>query len=679
MILSVQTPIQFAKGVGEKRSSLFAKIGLKTFGDALRYFPRDYEDRSKVVKISELENGVPACFLATVNEPVQYSKIRQGLELCKTRVSDDEGTVLELTFFNAAYVKDALRVYETYIFYGKLIFGQYKLTMQNPVFEKADSAGRVTGRILPVYSLTAGLTQGHVRNVTVQALEKCRDELPELLPAEITERHSLCDARFAYENIHFPKNFTDMQQARRRLVFEELLVLQLGLQRVKQNRSGLPGKVVSNADLLPFYKQLPYLPTNAQRKTLEKIGIDLKSGTVCNRLIQGDVGSGKTLVAAGAAYLVCRSGMQTALMAPTSLLCEQHYESLAPLMENFDIKMGILTGAMNPKKRKDTMEKLKNDDIDFIVGTHALFSEGVSFANLGLCVTDEQHRFGVSQRQLLAEKGNQVHRLVMSATPIPRTLAHIMYGDLELSVMDELPPGRQNVDTFVVDEGYRERINAFIRKQVKGGRQVFIVCPLIEDENETGLQAAAEYFERLRDNIFPDLTLGLVHGKQKAAEQEKTMRQFAAGELQILVATTVIEVGVNVPNASLMIVENAERFGLSQLHQLRGRVGRGAHKSYCVLFLQTHGEVAKARLEILRSTNDGFVIAEKDLALRGPGDFFGERQHGLPAFELADLSADTDLLTKTREEAEMLVKTDPKLENIPALREAVRKLQEKLS
>ena len=675
----LETNIQYAKGVGEKRAKLFARVGIHTFEDMLRYFPRDYEDRTKIVPISALENGVPSGFAAEVIEPVHCSRIRDGLDICKTKVADEDGSVLDLVFFNAPYVKNALHENTRYVFYGRPMMGMQRLSVQNPVFEEFSKAGRVTGRILPVYRLTNGLTHQLIRTVAGQVLTQCQTEYPTLLSPEMEARQGLCSASFAYQRIHFPQNHEEIHTARRRLVFEELLVLQLGLQTIKQRSVGRAGKLISETELTEFFQALPFRLTDAQNQALQDIARDLQSGFVMNRLVQGDVGSGKTVIAAGAAYMVCRAGFQAAMMAPTALLAEQHFQELQPLLEKFEIRTGLLTGAMSAKERKKTLSMLASGELFFVIGTHALFSGDVVFYNLALCITDEQHRFGVVQRQLLAQKGGEAHKLVMSATPIPRTLAHIMYGDLDLSVMNEMPPGRKKVDTFVVDETYRGRIEKFIRKQVEEGRQVFIVCPLIEDENDTGLQAADDYAKHLQTEIFPDFQVGVVHGKQKPRQQEAVMRSFVEGTLQILVSTTVIEVGVNVPNATLMIVENAERFGLSQLHQLRGRVGRGEAKSYCILFLQTKGEKARARLEALRSSNDGFFIAEQDLALRGPGDFFGERQHGLPVFDIADLSEDTVVLGQTRQEAQRLMEEDPELSACPALRKAVQKLEAKLS
>ncbi|MDR0324530.1 MAG: ATP-dependent DNA helicase RecG [Oscillospiraceae bacterium] len=629
--------IQYLKGIGEKRARLFQKLGLFSVEDVLAFVPRAYEDRTKIVPIRELRPGEAACFRATVASNVTGAHIRKGLDLYKTKVFDETGELF-LTFFNAPYVKNALVWGETYVFFGKI--GENR-GMINPVFER--EMGGTTGRILPVYRATAGLTQGTLRNAAKQALEKL--EPPETLPDETRQTYSLCTARFAAENIHFPQTEELLSVARKRLVFEELLLLQLGLSVRRGRIDKTPGPPFKEANMEPFYKALPFEPTEAQRSAIGDIQKDCLSGM--NRLIQGDVGCGKTAVAAAAAYMAFQNGYQTALMVPTEILAEQHARSLGKLFEPLGLRAGLLTG-----RDKKALSGIASGDIHLAVGTHALLSETVSFAKLGLVVTDEQHRFGVEQRARLFTKGEEPHRLVMSATPIPRTLARILYGDLDVTVMRGLPPGRMPVKTYVVDEEVRHRIEAFVRKTVQEGGQVYIVCPVIEENEELGLRSADAYAEEIRAEVYPDLRVGLLHGKIKAKDRESVMRGFADGEIDILVATTVIEVGVDVPNAALMVVENAERFGLSQLHQLRGRVGRGKRESHCVLFMQNNS--ARERLEVLRREHDGYAVAEADLRLRGPGDFFGNRQHGLPEFKIADLSNDMDVLQASREAAEAL-------------------------
>lgn len=652
--------IQYLKGVGEKRAALFAKLGLYTTEDLLAHYPRSYEDRTDMRPIAELKIGDAVCVRAMVAVPVTGHRIRGGLELFKTQVFDDTGT-LRLTFFNAPYVKTLLRQGAEFTFFGKVSGLPGAPEMTNPVCEPVEKAGNATGRILPRYRLTADLSQGFVRSAVTQALSKSLESLDDPLPEDLRRRLELCHTRFAVENIHFPQNLKALELARRRLVFEELLVLQLALARLKAGRQRQAGLALPPAELDDFYAALPFGLTDDQLKAVGDFLRDMEAGNLAHRLIQGDVGSGKTVVAAACAVSAIRSGVQAALMAPTEILAEQHYETLNAQLGTLGIQTELLTGSLTAARKRKARERIASGEAQMIIGTHALLSAGVEFRRLGLAITDEQHRFGVLQQSALSSKtggGLPPHRLVMSATPIPRTLALVMYGDMDVTVMRGMPPGRKPVKTYPVTEDMRPRIQAFIRKLVGEGRQVYIVCPLIEDEQEMGYAAAAEYAENLRENVFPDLSVGLIHGKLSGKKKEETMRAFAGGELQILVATTVIEVGVNVPNATLMVIENAERFGLSQLHQLRGRVGRGSEESFCVMFLQSQGEAARQRLEILQKNTDGFAIAEADLSMRGPGDFFGERQHGLPEFKLADLSADMELVRLAQEEAAALVMND---------------------
>ena len=607
------------------------------------------------------------CLELLVAEPPHLSRIRKGLELVKARLVDDTGSVTA-TFFNQSYMKDALRTGETYVVYGRVEGPPGRRQMTNPVCERADRA-RFTGRILPIYPLTRGISNNLLAGLTLRCVEECAGQMEETLPAGLRREHALAAAEFACRNIHFPRDEETLELARRRLIFEELFCLACGMALLRTRRTCAEGVPFSTPPVEEFLALLPFSLTAAQRRAMEEVAVDTASGAPMNRLVQGDVGSGKTMVAAYGAWLAAKNGGQCALMAPTELLAEQHFRSLAPLLGRAGVRVGLLTGSVKGKARKELYAALAAGEVDLVVGTHALLSEGVVFSDLALAITDEQHRFGVAQRAALAAKaGRTPHVLVMSATPIPRTLALIIYGDLEVSVIDELPPGRTPVETYVVGEDKRQRMYRFVRKLVGQGRQAYLVCPAVEEGEESpgepggeGLKAAVPYAEHLRSEVFPDLRVGLVHGKMKARDKDAAMTAFAAGELDVLVSTTVIEVGVDVPNAALMVVENADRFGLSQLHQLRGRVGRGKHQSYCVLMTSTHSAESRERLRVLAKTADGFRIAEEDLKLRGPGDFFGQRQHGLPQLGIADLAADMRVLKEAQQAAQALLEADPGL------------------
>lgn len=668
--------IQFLKGIGEKRARLFNRLGLFYVDELLDYFPRAYEDRTTFRTVKELQSGEYACVRATVSAPVSHAYIRKGMELFKTKVFDGSGEIA-LTFFNAPYVKAALQTGGCYRFYGKTEGEGYRRQMVNPVFEAADKENGVTGCVIPLYHTTQGLSQGLLRSAVKQAISLTLENREEILPDELRRGETLCKIQFALEHIHFPKSPEALEIARRRLVFDELLLWQLGLSERRGRLFQTPGPVLQDAGMDKFWQALPFTPTEGQVQAICDILCDTHTGVGMNRLIQGDVGSGKTVVAAAAAFLACRNGYQSALMVPTEILAGQHAAELTPFFEKLGIQTGLLTGGGAAAARRMVRQGLENGQIGLCIGTHALLSDNVNFQNLGMVITDEQHRFGVGQRARLYEKGVSPHRLFMSATPIPRTLAHIIYGDLEVSLIKGMPPGRVPVKTYVVTEEYRDRIYGFIRKIVNEGGQTYIVCPLIEEDESLDLRSAEEYARQLSEKV--DLRIGLVHGKLKAREREAVMNRFAAGELDILVATTVIEVGVNVPNAALMIVENAERFGLSQLHQLRGRVGRGKRESHCVLFLQSGGEVSRMRLDVMRRSSDGFEIAEADLRLRGPGDFFGRRQHGLPQFRIADLSGDMTVLERSKAVASALLQDDSMLEKPchAALRRAALDMMER--
>ena len=635
-------PITILKGVGPTKAKQFANLNIFTLQDLICHFPRGYEDRTKLVTIASLEVDQPACFRAMVMNHPRTNHIRQGLDITKVQVADHTAR-LSLTFFNNKYAVEGLQYGCEYIFYGTVSGDYMGYQMTNPVFEALESAPITTRRVLPIYPLTAGLSNAAVLKAVQQALAIC--DLPaEILPEAVRRQYGILPADRAYYAIHQPSSMAEAEMAKKRLIFEEFFVFSAGLSLMRATRADKHTAPYENTDLRPFYAALPFTLTGAQQSAIGEILADLRRGTPMNRLVQGDVGSGKTMVAAAAAYCAATNRHQAALMAPTEILAEQHYHSLSRLLTPLGLRLGLLTGSMKEKDKKAVRAALADGTLDLAIGTHALLSDATVFQDLGLVIADEQHRFGVAQRSKLSAKGEDPHLLVMSATPIPRTLALIMYGDLDVSILNELPPGRQSVDTFLVNESYRPRINAFIRKQVAEGHQCFIVCPAVEENEELNIKSAEVWADTLERTVFPDLRVSLLHGQMKGPEKEAVMAAFARGEADILVATTVIEVGVDVPNATLMVIEDADRFGLSQLHQLRGRVGRGSSKSYCILTSQNRNPETLQRIKAFCKTNDGFRIAEEDLRLRGPGDFFGSRQSGLPTFRVADLSMDLQTL-----------------------------------
>ncbi len=658
--MDLKTRLDTFPGVGPARVKALKRLGLETVGDLLSYYPRAYEDRTRIYSISNAPAEVPVCVSAMVADVPSLSRLRKGLNVTKCRIVDHTGSA-QVTFFNQDYVRHALQPGENYIFYGRLeAMGRHR-QFTNPVFEREDKT-RFTGRIMPVYPLTAGVSNNLLAGLALPSVEECAAMVPEELPHHVRLSHGLCTAEYACRNVHFPADMEALTIAKRRLVFEELFFLSCGMSFLRRRRAGVEGRVFFRRETKEFLSLLPFTPTLAQTRAMEEIAADLSSGKPMNRLVQGDVGSGKTAVAAYAAFLAHAAGAQTAMMAPTEILAHQHFETLTKLLSPARIVVGLLTGSMKAAEKRSVCAALARGDIHLIVGTHALLSEGVEYQDLGLVITDEQHRFGVGQRSALSSKAKTPpHVLVMSATPIPRTLALLIYGDLDVTVIDQLPPGRTPVETYLVGEDKRQRMYNFVRKNVSEGRQVYMICPAVE-EGETGdLKAVTAYAGELSGQVFPDLRVGLVHGRLKARDKEAVMAAFSAGELDILVSTTVVEVGVDVPNASLMIVENAERFGLSQLHQLRGRVGRGQWQSYCVLVTGNRSSETLERLRYFTGTTDGFKIAEKDLELRGPGDFFGQRQHGLPTLQAADLAGDTRVLKEAQDAAEELLKADPDL------------------
>ncbi len=647
--MTVSDEITYLKGVGEKRAKLFKKLNIETVGDLLAHYPRDYVDFTAPQPISELEPEETAVFSGIVIKKLK-PYISPRYSIFKVIISDNTDNML-LTFFNSQYTFEKLEQGQEYIFHGKIKGTILAKECQSPVFISAEEKNLLT----PKYNLTAGLTANMVSGCVKNALKSCETE--DLLPESLKERFGLTDYKSALQGVHFPESYDRLLASRRRLAFEELLTLQLGLKLLKGKNRSTTSVIMEDKDISDFFASLPFTPTNAQLRAVKECMADMQSEIPMNRLLQGDVGSGKTLVAAAICCFAAKNGYQSALMAPTEILAKQHYNTLKAFLEPMGIKVVLLTGS---SRKAAVYKELSEGTADIAVGTQALIQEKVKFRDLGLVITDEQHRFGVEQRAILSAKGMKPHTLVMSATPIPRTLALIIYGDLEISVLDEMPKGRIPIKTYGVDTGYRERIYNFIKKYIENGFQAYIVCPLIE-EGVSEKASAVKYFEELKAQHFTDIPIGLLHGKMKQKEKDEVMVRFKGNEIKLLVSTTVIEVGVDVPNAVVMVIENAEQFGLSQLHQLRGRVGRGTEQSHCILITDSRSEYTKARIDTMVRTSDGFEIANEDLRLRGPGDFFGSKQHGLPELKIADMSSDVEILQETKILSEEILKNDPKL------------------
>lgn len=670
-MLNLDSNIQFIKGVGEKRAKLFNSLGIFCVDSLIHFYPRKYEDWSASKNLEAVKSGETVSIKATLITPVKEAMIRRGLTLFKCKFSDGKN-VISVTIFNNKYLAKSLRIYEDYYLYGKIEKSLLNFSMNSPKIEKAENILAIQ----PVYPAKEKLTSRSISKIMKTALDEL-GEIEETLDDEIMRKYSLISLDKAIKNIHFPNSADDYLPARKRLIFEELLTLQLGLLKLKSNKKSETALVIKDDYSSEFEKLLPFNLTNAQKRTISECLQDMKSKYPCNRLVQGDVGSGKTAVAASLIYSVIKNGYQATMMAPTEILATQHYESLLKILAPAGINIRLLTGSTPVKEKKEIKKALFDGEIDLIIGTHALIQNDVAFKNLALVITDEQHRFGVKQRAQLAEKGEDVHTIVMSATPIPRTLGLILYGDLDISILDELPPGRQEIRTDVVDSRYHKRLYKFIKDAIARGEQCYIVCPAVE-ENETNIKSAEELADELANGEFKGYNLGILHGKMKPKDKEAIMKSFASGKVSLLVATTVVEVGVDVPNATIMVIENAERFGLSTLHQLRGRVGRGNKKSYCVLVSDAKGETARERLMTMKKYSDGFKIADTDLKLRGPGDFFGSRQHGLPELKIADMVEDMDTLQNAQECAKSILRNDFSLSNHPALKKQMNKMFEKI-
>lgn len=667
--------IRIFQGIGEKRLLAFHRLGIDTVFDLITYFPRRYEDRSIIKPISQVQDGETVCVETILASDPTLARIRRGLEIVKFRAVDDSG-MIDISYFNQSYIRTQFHKGDSVRFYGKIQIKNRHVTMTNPVADHLDKTSHQTGSITPVYKTTQGLTQNNIRNTMEQALSIAH-EIPELLPQDVLDEFDLCPCGDAFIQIHRPDDYGKLEYARNRFVFEEFFRLCITMQYLKQSHQDTPGIQMSKTDETDFLKTLPYSPTGAQMRAIKDIRQDMESGCAMNRMIQGDVGSGKTLVASYAAWVCCRNGCQCAMMAPTEILAEQHYRTFLKQLSPYGIQIALLTGSTPAGEKREIKKRLAEGTIHFVIGTHALFSEDVEYDNLALVITDEQHRFGVAQRNKLVQKSANAHVLVMSATPIPRTLALMIYGDLDVSVIDEMPPGRQPIETYAVNSTYRPRLNAFIQKTVEAGRQVYVVCPAIEDNEAFPLTTVEEHKQALK-RALPQVRIAMVHGKMKDQEKDRIMRSFSEGEIDVLVSTTVIEVGVDVPNAALIIIEDADRFGMSQLHQLRGRVGRGDAQSYCILVSDTANDNAVERLKMMTKTQSGFEVAEKDLAMRGPGDFFGDRQHGLPPIRIADLCTDMSILQQAQSSAMDLIRKDPDLSH-PDHRELFKYVQQNAS
>lgn len=658
----INESIQYVKGIGPKKAEKLNKLGIYTIKDLLYYFPRQFEDRSIIKKIAQLEDEEKVTVKALITNIESYTP-KKGMTITRIDVKDDTGFA-KLTFFNKEYIKNTFRVGDSILAFGKVKKNGRFVELNSCELEYLSASPKNIGKLVPVYPLSYGVTNKDIMNTVRMVFESKDIKIPEYMPEYILKKYRLCGIEYAIKNIHFPKDKESLKIALYRLIFEELLVLQLGLFMYKGGSSDEKGILFKrNQRLDEVLKSLPFSLTRAQNRALNEIIDDMCSEKVMNRLVQGDVGSGKTVVALLALAECVFNGYQGALMAPTEILAQQHYESFTETFEDIGINVELLTGSVTKKQKEGILQRAKDGEIDILIGTHALIEDNVEFKNIGLVITDEQHRFGVRQRGKLSSKGESPDILVMTATPIPRTLALILYGDLDISIIDELPPGRQPIETIAVEKKKRDKVyNSLVRREVDKGRQVYIVCPLVEESETLDITSATETAEEIKRDFFPDLRVGLLHGKMKPSEKDTIMTAFKNHELDILVSTTVIEVGVNVPNSTLMIIENAERFGLAQLHQLRGRVGRGKHQSYCVLIYGSNSEVCRKRMSIMEETNDGFKISEKDLEIRGPGEFFGTMQHGVPELKVANLFKHMKILKTVQQEARIIIGEDSTLD-----------------
>ncbi len=657
----ISNNVQFLKGVGPSKALLLNKLGIYSIKDLIEHFPRSYEDRTKIKKIAELTDGKMSLFIATINGDIKAQRVRKNLCIYSTFAFDDTADC-KLTWFNQKYIKTRIKSGIKYIFYGKAQYEYGRFQIENPLIFNLSELNTIKG-IYPIYTLTSGITQNYLFKL-IRSIYECGFNIEDIFNLEFRKKYNLVDINYALKNIHFPTNFDSIEKSRNRIIFEELFLLQLALMTLKNNSLGVKkDHKYSDLSIAEFLKLLPFELTKAQNRVINEILDDFKSENVMNRLVQGDVGCGKTMVAAVAMYVAVKNGHQASLMAPTTILANQHYNELKGYFSKIGINVDIITSSTTKKNKENIIKRLKDKEIDILIGTHSIIEDNIEFNDLSLVITDEQHRFGVNQRMKLSNKGKNVDTLVMTATPIPRSLAIILYGDLDLSIIDEMPPGRTPVKTFVINSSYQERLNIFLKKNIDEGRQVYVVCPLVENNETLDLTSVEQLYEIYKNEYFKEYCVEFLHGKMKNKEKDEIMQRFKENKINILISTTVIEVGISVSNATVMVVENADRFGLAALHQLRGRVGRGNFESYCILKSDNKSQKSRERLRIMEKSNDGFKIAQKDLELRGPGDFFGIRQSGLPEFKLADLLKDMEILKKSQEAAKSLIKSDKNLKN----------------
>lgn len=649
--------VRVIKGVGEKAQKCMNKMNIETVGDLLEHYPRGYDECKPVMPIAQVQEGAGTVAVEGVLMARPQMKQRGRLKILTITLQDDSGSIL-VTWFNMPFLRNQLKLGTRYLLRGRVEKKNGRLQLQQPKIYTREEFYRIAGKLRPIYPLTAGLTNNAVTKAVACALKET-EQLSEYLPAEIRKRHHLTGYRKALKQIHFPENRQDMQEGRRRLVFDELFLYSLALSYIKKaGRTENRHRMERKAEVDHFLTDLPYSLTGAQLRVWEEIQSDMESGYVMNRLVQGDVGSGKTIVAVLALYLTVLNGGQGAFMVPTEVLAGQHYKNVCQLLEPYGVRVGLLTGSLTQREKREARERIALGVWDIVIGTHAIIQDKVEFANLALVITDEQHRFGVKQRESLFHKGREPHVLAMSATPIPRTLALILYGDMDLSVIDERPANRLPIKNCVVNTDYRPNAYRFMKNQIDEGRQVYIICPMVDESEEVELENVTLYSEELREIFSGSVRVEELHGRMRPQEKDAVMGRFARGEIDILVSTTVIEVGIDVPNATVMMIENAERFGLAQLHQLRGRVGRGDWQSYCILMTGQESKESRERLNVLAGSNDGFYIAGEDLKLRGQGDLFGIRQSGDQLFALADIFDDADILRMAGEEAKQFTEDE---------------------